>query len=414
MTRAAPTQCVVLVGGLGTRLGALTKSSPKPLTAVGDRPFLAYLLWHVRRFGFRKVLLLAGHLGQAVADFAADPRWTEGLDVSVVVEPEPLGTGGALKFGLPHFDERFLLLNGDSLFDFNWLDLVDLKRRHDPAQVCMALRREADATRFGVVSTEGERVISFAERGDASGGEINGGVYLLDRVLVGGLPERCSFERDVLPRLAIEGRIAAALQTDFFIDIGVPESLSAAPTSVPASLRRGAVFFDRDGVLNVDDGYTHRIDQLEWTAGAAAAAAVKTVNDRNLFAFVVTNQAGVARGYYDEDAVEVFHRAMQERLRAMGAHVDDFRFCPHHPEGVDGAYAVECDYRKPRPGMLHQLMAAWPVDVAASALIGDKPSDVEAAEAAGVTGRLLTAQRVNEAVESVLEARRAARAPARV
>lgn len=156
--------------------------------------------------------------------------------------------------------------------------------------------------------------------------------------------------------------------------------------SAPVPIRRAAVFFDRDGVLNEDSGYVFRPDQLRWLPGAREC--VRAVNDSGRFAFVVTNQSGVARGYYDEQAVHAFHAEMQRQLLAMGAHIDAFVFCPHHPEGTVARYARSCECRKPTPGMIEQLLRRWPIRREGSILIGDRPSDVLAAEAAGIEGRL--------------------------
>ncbi len=382
----APTQCVILVGGLGTRLGDRLAGLPKPLVPVGGKPFLGYLLWHAKRFGFRRVLLLAGHRSQAIVEFIAGLPEDPAFEVELVVEPAPMGTGGALRFAADRLEDRFFLLNGDSVFDFNWLDLVAVAARQPEAQAILGLRRQADASRFGVVEVDGERVTGFRERGDASGGLINGGVYLLHRSVAEGAPEKGSFEAEVLPALAAQGKVAGRGQEGFFLDIGIPDALDAAQALVPESLRRPAIFFDRDGVLNIDHGYVHRAEDFEWTENAIAA--VKAANDRNLFTFLVTNQAGVARGFYDEDAVRLLHAHVQETLRAHGAHLDDIRHCPHHPQGSVEAYAKACEWRKPSPGMLKDLAARWPVDLTRSQLIGDNPTDLEAAKAAGVEATL--------------------------
>jgi D-glycero-D-manno-heptose 1,7-bisphosphate phosphatase len=154
----------------------------------------------------------------------------------------------------------------------------------------------------------------------------------------------------------------------------------------PVPIRRAAVFFDRDGVLNEDLGYVHRPEQLRWLPGAREC--VRAVNDSGRLAFVVTNQSGVARGYYDEDAVIAFHAEMQRQLRAVGAHIDAFAFCPHHPDGNVPRYARHCNCRKPMPGMILHLLDRWPVLRQDSILIGDRPSDLLAAEAAGIGARL--------------------------
>ena len=149
---------------------------------------------------------------------------------------------------------------------------------------------------------------------------------------------------------------------------------------------RGAVFFDRDGVLNRDVGYAHRPEQIEWIPGVAEAVAA--VNASGRLAFVVTNQSGVARGLYDEADVEALHRWMADELAAQGARIDAFAYCPHHPQGTVAAYARACDCRKPAPGMLDALILEYDVDRARSFLVGDNPTDLAAATAAGVAGHL--------------------------
>ena len=147
---------------------------------------------------------------------------------------------------------------------------------------------------------------------------------------------------------------------------------------------RGAVIFDRDGVLNKDVGYAHRPDQIEWVEGAIAA--VKAVNDAGLYAFVATNQSGVARGFYTEADVVALHAWMNAELAKHGARIDAFVFCPHHPDGSVAAYANDCDSRKPSSGMLLRLMARHDVDPRRALMIGDREGDVAAARAAGIGG----------------------------
>jgi D-glycero-D-manno-heptose 1,7-bisphosphate phosphatase len=148
--------------------------------------------------------------------------------------------------------------------------------------------------------------------------------------------------------------------------------------------RRPAAFLDRDGVLNIDHGYAHRPDQIEWTEGAAEA--VRILNEAEYYVLVVTNQSGVARGLYDEEAVRSLHTHMQNVLSAQGARIDAFYYCPHHPEGTIKSLAVECRCRKPGPGMLEQAAREWPIDIGASFLIGDRDNDIAAAAAFNIRG----------------------------
>ncbi len=172
----------------------------------------------------------------------------------------------------------------------------------------------------------------------------------------------------------------------YFVDIGLSANFTGAEVEGPRGRRRPAAFFDRDGVINVDHGYTHKPEGLEWVEGAQAA--IKRLNDAGFFVFVVTNQAGVAKGLYEESAIVSLHDWMANEMLAAGAAIDDWRYCPYHPEGTVEAYARAHPWRKPGPGMLEDLMEHWPVDRERSFLIGDRESDIQAAEAAGIPGFL--------------------------
>jgi D-glycero-D-manno-heptose 1,7-bisphosphate phosphatase len=150
----------------------------------------------------------------------------------------------------------------------------------------------------------------------------------------------------------------------------------------PERLRRPAVFFDRDGVLNEDLGFVHKPADLRWIPGAQDA--VLWLNQQGYLVFVATNQSGIAHGYFGTAEVEHLHGWMQGELKAIGAHIDQFAYCPHHPEAPLSAYRRTCACRKPSPGMILDLLAGWPVDPGRSLLIGDQPRDLAAAEAAGI------------------------------
>lgn len=142
-----------------------------------------------------------------------------------------------------------------------------------------------------------------------------------------------------------------------------------------------AVFLDRDGVINVEKGYLHRIEDFEFLPGVPQA--LRLLKEAGFLLVVVTNQSGVARGYYSLAAVHELHRHLQSELADAGVAIDGFYVCPHHPEHGSADSAGECDCRKPLPGMIERATADFRIDPARSYLVGDKPSDIEAGRAAG-------------------------------
>jgi NDP-sugar pyrophosphorylase family protein len=340
-------QCVILLGGLGSRLGEVARTTPKPLLPVGGVPFVELLIGEARRRGFDRFLLLAGHRSEAVVAFLAQRQIEQRFDcrAELLVEPHPLGTGGALVNARPCLAEDFLLLNGDTWFDFNWLDLFAEGRRSGGA-MRLALREVAAPDRYETVDVgEGDRVIAIRPRQTGlKSAAINGGVYYLTRQALEGLACPASLEADLLPALAAQDRLSAKLYPGYFIDIGLPETLAAAEQA-PSRLKRPAAVLATKSLVSA----IHDHAALErWTA------AVKRLNAAGYYVF------GVAP---DTAAV----RAIGAAMTLAGAYVDAWLNCAEATSTLFGAWSVERD---------------------SSILIGDTPSDLEAASAASFRGHL--------------------------
>lgn len=398
-------EALILAGGLGTRLRPANEQDlPKALIQVGGSPFIDTLLWNLSRHGIEKFVFSLGHQAeQLIAHLDSLPKSLG--DFEYCIEPQLLGTGGAIAVaGHAITGDSFLLVNGDTLFDFNYLDLALLRDRHD-AVAALALKQVANASRYGSVRLDGEAVVSFEEKLAGDQGLISGGVSAVATRVLSRVPQGpSSFERDTLPLLVMDGDVVGRRYDGFFIDIGTPESLSQGSLELPHWRNKAAVFLDRDGVLNVDHGHVHTPAQFEWMPGAPEA--VKWLNDQGLLVFVVTNQAGIAKGYYSEQQYREFERWIAGELAKFGAHADQTYYCPHHPEGI-GEYGCVCDCRKPEPQMLLTAIADWKLDPRRAVLIGDKPSDMQAANRAGIKGLLCgsnedLSQVVKQAVQLVL------------
>lgn len=370
-------QAVILAGGRGQRLGPLTEETPKPLLPVGGKPFLEWLLGNITRFGFDEILILAGYRGEKIANYLKSYQGPGNL--RCIIEKEPLGTAGALKNVQTTLQSQFFLFNGDTIFDFNYLDLM---ARTSPGTIAaVALRMVEDASRHGSVVLKGDVIEAFREKAASGAALVNGGVYFFKKAILDSLPIRGSLENDVFPILS-PGTLRGYLYDGFFIDIGVPGDYSKAQSLIPNHFKKPAAFLDRDGTLNVDKGYVFRIEDFEWLPNAKEA--IKYLNDFGYLVIVVTNQAGIAKGYYTEAEMHRLHNWINRDLSKIGAHIDAFYFCPHHPTEGQPPYLLDCDCRKPKPGLILRAAQEWNINLEESIGIGDKESDILAFERAGL------------------------------
>jgi D-glycero-alpha-D-manno-heptose 1-phosphate guanylyltransferase len=221
-------KAVVLCGGLGTRLGELTKDMPKPLLDVAGRPFMHHVLGKLKAAGVTDVTLATSYHWDKIAAVYGT-RW-QGLAVRYSVEEEPLGTGGAIKQAMQVAQaHEALVLNGDTLFDmdFNALIALHAQRR---AQVSVAVRRVPDVSRYGAVDMDSEgRIVQFGEKLRQGEGLINAGVYVVKSEVFDGIEAaRFSFESEVLAAGIARLRLYAMEAAGYFIDIGIPEDLARA------------------------------------------------------------------------------------------------------------------------------------------------------------------------------------------
>ena len=230
-------QALILAGGKGTRLGEITRETPKPLLLVAGKPFIEHLIISLKQQGIKNIIISTGYKSEKFEEYISNNPF-EGIEIKCIPEPEPLGTGGAVKFIEEHLRSSFLVLNGDTIFNIKFKDLVDLIAVPKDQICSVALRRTPDMTRYGQVSLEGHKILRFSEKASTSTDDniINGGIYFMKRDIFELLPSgMSSLENDIFPVLAKKGILAGKIFDSYFIDIGIPEDLKRAQRELKKS-----------------------------------------------------------------------------------------------------------------------------------------------------------------------------------
>ncbi|MGD0583545.1 MAG: nucleotidyltransferase family protein [Bacteroidales bacterium] len=225
-------EAIILAGGLGTRLRDVVEELPKSMAPVNGKPFLAYILDHMTGYGFTRIILATGYKNRVVSNYFGD-QW-KGARLIYSVEKEPLGTGGAIHLALSQtVSENIFVLNGDTLFTLNFNELEGSFLKDGPIMT-IALKPMTDFDRYGSVTLEGNRLVSFNEKKFCREGVINGGIYILNRKwFQENVPgEKFSFEKDIMEKRTGQDLMTGYISDAYFIDIGIPEDYFRASSDL--------------------------------------------------------------------------------------------------------------------------------------------------------------------------------------
>jgi D,D-heptose 1,7-bisphosphate phosphatase len=401
-------QLVILAGGQGTRLKDRLGDLPKPMIPIAGQPLLQHQVELARAHGFSEVLLFVHYRAQLIQEHFGDgSQW--GLQIRYVVEKEPLGTAGATLAGLDQLAERFAVMYGDTMVN---VDLTRFWNAHEKvgADATLFLHPNNHPFDSDLVETNTDNwVTAFHNRPHPTDkffqNLVNAGLYLVEKRVLEpwrGNTKSIDFGKDLFPAMLKRGaKLFGYNSPEFIKDIGTPErydhvcaqyASGIIQRSTLAAPQR-AVFLDRDGTLvkEVSAQGLSSIDQLELLPGVTEA--IHELNHAGLRAVLITNQPVVAKGFCTEADLRQIHNKLETLLGREHAFLDRIYYCPHHPEkGFPGERAdlkIDCDCRKPKPGMILQAQRELNIDLAQSWFIGDTTTDVQTARHAGVKSILV-------------------------
>jgi D,D-heptose 1,7-bisphosphate phosphatase len=394
-------QVVILAGGAGTRLKAVTGDLPKPLAAIRGSTLIGRQFEMIASQGVRDVVVLTGQGADQIAAYCGDgSKW--GLEIRCIAETVPRGTAGAVLDALDQLADRFVVMYGDTVLD---VDLGRILAAHE--------RAGADATMFlhpndhpfdsDIVEVDSnDRVVGLRPcphpQGEDLPNLVNAALYVLERralAALSDLPAKPDFGKHVFGRmLAVGANILGYRSPEYIKDAGTPERLakvardieSGRPERLSFRGRAAAIFLDRDGVLNDNDGYVSTPEQFRLFPGVAESVA--RLNHTLYRSVVITNQPVIARGECTEEELARIHAKLDSLLAREKGYVDRLYYCPHHPRGgFPGEVAslkIDCACRKPKTGLIERAVAELNIDLTQSWFVGDSTTDMELARRCGL------------------------------
>lgn len=394
---------VIIAGGKGTRLGL--KDVPKPMVTIAGKPLLEHQVNLARRYGIDDIYILSGHLSEVIIDYFGNGE-KFGVKITHVVEDKPLGTGGAVRQLREIINERFMVFYGDTIMDINLEEFVkfDVKEESIASLLVHPNDHPHDSD---LLDTDGDGHVTafYPKPHDEQAfykNLVNAALYILSPEIFNFIPEdrATDFGKDIFPEILRQGKsLRAYITAEYIKDMGTPERfvktendiLSGKVFRLNRSNSRKAVFLDRDGVINHEVGDMRLPDQFELIEDAARA--IRKINKSEYLAISITNQPGLAKGFFSFDTLDEIHKKMDTLLGRDGAYLDGIYFCPHHPEkGFSGEIPelkIDCECRKPAPGLIFRAATEFNIDLKNSFFIGDRYTDILAGKNAGVKTVLL-------------------------
>ena len=401
-----PRQLLILAGGLGSRLKSELGGLPKPMADICGKPLLQRQIEVAARDGFSEILLLISYRADVIQDFFGDGS-SLGVKIEYSVDERPLGTAGAVLAARHLLRDRFAVCYGDTLFD---LDIDKMWQAHTKtgAAVTLFLHPNDHPQDSDLVELDGTgSVIAF--HGYPHSPEllvrnrVNAAFYIMEKSALAAYPatlEKLDFGKDLFPdMIRHREQIHGYESREYIKDMGTPKRLEKVRADFAAgrvaarnsSIPCPAVFLDRDGTLNVENGWINSPSQIELLPGSGEA--LKQINRSGFLAVLVTNQPVIARGECTEQDMERIHARLEMLLGAHDAYLDAIYYCPHHPEagwaGERTDLKITCKCRKPEAGLIYQAAADLNIDLIRSYMIGDSWRDIEAAKKAGLKGILV-------------------------
>jgi len=418
---------VIMAGGKGTRISELFPDIPKPLIKIDGVPVLEREIVSLRNQGFTDIILTVGYMAEKIEKYFGDgSKW--GVKIEYFVEDKPLGNAGAL-FKLD-LTENFLLLNADAVFDVDFNRMIKFHQKHGGLVTLFTHPNSHPYDSGLIIANKNGEVLNWLtkeeDRPEYYKNCVNAGLHVINPEVfdlsgiksddigreVNGQVQKVDLDRHILKPLCGTGKMFCYNSPEYIKDMGTPERYYSVEKDFNAGIvsaknlshKQKVFFLDRDGTINRYVGFLRDIADFELLNGVPEA--IRLINESGYLCIVVTNQPVVARGEITTEQLDEIHNKMETLLGKEGAYIDGLYYCPHHPDkGFKGEVVelkMDCDCRKPKPGMLIKAAGDLNIDLKQSYMIGDSDNDIVAGETAGCKTVKIKEGGLLEAVRGIL------------
>ena len=399
-------KAVIMAGGKGTRISSIASDIPKPMIKIEGIPVLEREIECLRTQGFIDIIITVSHLGNIIMDYFGDGSKISpvtgkpvGVKIEYYFEEQPLGNAGALFKIRDKLTDDFLLLNADSLFDIDFNRFVAYHRSKGGLVTLFTHPNSHPYDSGLIIADDNGAVVKWLAKEDVRPkyyrNRVNAGLHIISPELLERKIDtpKIDLDRQILKPLANTGKMFVYDSPEYVKDMGTPDRFYAVSEDVKSGkvsarnlrYKQRAIFLDRDGTINKYVGFLRNIDDFELEDDVVDA--IKLINNSGYLAIVVTNQPVIARGEVSLEELHEIHNKMETLLGLEGAYLDAIYFCPHHPhkgyEGERPEYKIECQCRKPKPGMLMKAAKDFNIDLSASWMVGDGETDVQCGKNGG-------------------------------
>jgi D,D-heptose 1,7-bisphosphate phosphatase len=381
---------------------------------VNGKPVLEYQIELAKRYGFTDIILIIGYLGHLIKDYFKDgTQW--GVSIDYYIEEIPLGTAGALPFLKDKLSDDFFVFYGDTVMDIALDKMLEFHNSKYSQATLLVHPNDHPYDSDLVAVTDDGKISHFYSKphpeGFVSRNLVNAALYILSPKVIEYIPKntKTDFGKNIFPELLKQNfNLSGYITAEYIKDMGTPdrylkvsEDLESGKVSrLNKKNPRLAIFLDRDGVISKEVDLLCKPSQIELISGASEA--IKLINKSGYLAIIVTNQPVIARNLCSIEELNSIHNTLETLLGKEHAFVDAIYYCPHHPHSgypeERKEYKIECECRKPKPGMLLKAALEWNIDLSNSYMIGDRDSDIEAGKSAGIKESFLIEQNKENAL----------------